>query len=249
MDSGFIKLWRKTTDSRVFHNEGLLKVWIWCLMRASHKKRWVIMKSGKGEIEIEILPGQFVFGRNSAAKQLNMKPSTVRNRMEKLKNMLNVDIKEDRQYSIISIMNWGTYQPSITKEDSEEDSRRTIKGQSKDTNKNVEKEKNVEKTDIPPKSPKAKKEKKKFIPPTKEDVIKYFIENEYDGNKGAEAFEFYACADWFDSRGNKVKNWKQKMRGVWFKDDNKVRANGKQNGFMSVSEQNTQTCKEWINGE
>jgi len=218
-------------------------------MRASHKKRWVIMKSGKGEIEIEILPGQFVFGRNSAAKQLNMKPSTVRNRMEKLKNMLNVDIKEDRQYSIISIMNWETYQPSTTKEDSEEDNRRTTKGQPKDTNKNVEKEKNVEKTDITPTPLKPKKEKKKFIPPTKEDVIKYFIENEYDGNKGAEAFEFYACADWFDSRGNKVKNWKQKMRGVWFKDDNKVRANGKQNGFMSVSEQNTQTCKEWINGE
>jgi hypothetical protein len=101
----------------------------------------------------------------------------------------------------------------------------------------------------PPLPPKAKKEKKKFDPPAKEDVVKYFIENEYDGNKGAEAFEFYDCADWFDSRGNKVKNWKQKMRGVWFKDDNKVRANGKQNGFMSVSEQNTQTCKEWINGE
>jgi len=93
----------------------------------------------------------------------------------------------------------------------------------------------IQKTDIPPLPPKPKKPKKKFLPPTKEQVVNYFIENGYDGLKGAEAFEFYNCADWFDSRGNKVKNWKQKMIGVWFKDKNKIlqNNNGKSNGMTS----------------
>ena len=29
-------------------------------------------------------------------------------------------------------------------------------------------------------------------------------------------------SDWKDSKGNKVKNWKQKMQSVWFKDENKI---------------------------
>ena len=144
MENGFIKLWRKSLNSRVFNNEGLWKVWTWCLLKASHKKRWYTMKTGKSEIEIELLPGQFVYGRHSASKALKMKPSTVRNRMEKLSKLQNLDIKKDNQYSIISIINWESYQPKKKKKDSKEDNQRTIKGQSKDTNKNVETVKNEE---------------------------------------------------------------------------------------------------------
>jgi hypothetical protein len=35
------------------------------------------------------------------------------------------------------------------------------------------------------------------------------------------AFDYYDVANWKDSKNNQVKNWKQKMRGVWFKDENK----------------------------
>ena len=34
---GWIKLHRKLLTSNVFDNEKLLKVWIWCLMKATHK--------------------------------------------------------------------------------------------------------------------------------------------------------------------------------------------------------------------
>lgn len=107
------------------------------------------MKTGKSIIEIKILPGQFVYGRLSAAKELNMKPSTVRNRMKKLQDMQNLDIKEDSQYSIVSIINWATYQPLEINMDIKEDSQRTAKGQSKDTDKNDKNVKN-EKKDIKP---------------------------------------------------------------------------------------------------
>lgn len=62
---------------------------------------------------------------------------------------------------------------------------------------------------------------KVFTPPILSDVISYFVENGYTEQSAEKAFRYYNDAGWKDSKGNKVKNWKQKMQGVWFKDENK----------------------------
>ncbi|MHB8096084.1 MAG: helix-turn-helix domain-containing protein [Erysipelotrichaceae bacterium] len=72
-------------------------------------------------------------------------------------------------------------------------------------------------------NPKTTRNKNVFIPPTIEEVEQYFYEKGYIKDAARKAYEFYSCADWIDSRGNKVKNWKQKMNGVWFKDDNRIK--------------------------
>ena len=146
MHRGYIKFWRKTIDSRIFKDPNLLKVWLWCLIKANHKGQWIKMETGKGCVDIRIEPGQFVFGRDSAAVSLDMKSSSVRNRIEKLKNMKNIGVNSDRQYSIITIINWDVYQPATEKQDSDVDSdvdrQRTGKGQAKDTNNNDKNDKN-----------------------------------------------------------------------------------------------------------
>jgi len=67
-----------------------------------------------------------------------------------------------------------------------------------------------------------KKEKKVkyFEPPSFEDFDAYFKEKGY-GIISKKVFDYYSTADWHDSQGNKVKNWKQKVQGVWFKEENK----------------------------
>ena len=60
----------------------------------------------------------------------------------------------------------------------------------------------------------------KFAPPTLIEVQEYFKEKGY--KNADKAFDFYNEANWHDSKGNKVKNWKQKMLSVWFKDENKI---------------------------
>jgi len=82
-------------------------------MKASHKELWIPVKTGRGFTQVQILPGQFIFGRHEAAKELKMRPGSVRNRMEKLKNIGNLDIKPDKHFSLISIINWDSYQLSI----------------------------------------------------------------------------------------------------------------------------------------
>lgn len=62
-----------------------------------------------------------------------------------------------------------------------------------------------------------------FIPPLIDDVKAYFIENGYSVEAAIKAYNFYNINDWKDSKNNKVKNWKQKMHGVWFKEENKIK--------------------------
>ena len=63
--------------------------------------------------------------------------------------------------------------------------------------------------------------KRVFIPPSLTDVISYFKEKGYSTEVGKRAFDGYNEADWHDSKGKPVLNWKQKMNHVWFKDENK----------------------------
>ena len=49
-----------------------------------------------------------------------------------------------------------------------------------------------------------------------------FIENGYSEQLEKKAFDYYDIASWKLSKRNYVKNWKQKMLSVWFKEENKV---------------------------
>lgn len=60
--------------------------------------------------------------------------------------------------------------------------------------------------------------KKRFVPPTVEQVRKYCEENGY--NVDAEEFvKYYSASDppWYDQNGKPVKSWKQKIIAVWSK--------------------------------
>jgi len=145
VERGYVKFYRKSVESRAFQNEGLWKVWSWCLLKANHKKCWVPVNTGRGETEIKVEPGQFVYGRKTASKELKMPESSIRNRIVKLKKMQNLTVKPDTHYSIITIMNWGIYQSSDIIEDRQKDNQRTGKGQPKDTDKNDKNDKNDKK--------------------------------------------------------------------------------------------------------
>ena len=66
-----------------------------------------------------------------------------------------------------------------------------------------------------------KNKKKIFTPPTLDEIKTYFKDSGYTEQSAEKAYNYYSEANWVDSKGNKVKNWKQKMQGVWFKDENK----------------------------
>ena len=57
-------------------------------------------------------------------------------------------------------------------------------------------------------------------PPDFLEFENYCIEKGFS-NIAKRVYEYYSTAQWKDSKGSQVKNWKQKLQGVWFKDENK----------------------------
>jgi hypothetical protein len=109
---GSILLSRGILDSQVFAHQTALKIWIWCLCKATYKERFVPLKIGRGEITIKLLPGQFIFGRFKAEEELGIDGSTIYKWIQKFTSpeydMINIE--SNNQYSIISIIKWDDYQ-------------------------------------------------------------------------------------------------------------------------------------------
>lgn len=64
------------------------------------------------------------------------------------------------------------------------------------------------------------KPKKEFVAPTLDEFKRYFTENGYSQELAERAWRGYEEANWHDSQGNPVKNWKSKCQHVWFSDKN-----------------------------
>ena len=75
----------------------------------------------------------------------------------------------------------------------------------------------------------------KYIRPLLNEVIDYFIEKGSTSERAKKAFEYYEAGNWTDSKGNKVKNWKQKMLANWINNNNfnKTTTNDKLDAYKS----------------
>jgi hypothetical protein len=65
-----------------------------------------------------------------------------------------------------------------------------------------------------------KRKGKEFVPPSLDDFKNYFSSNGFPEDLAVRAWTGYSEADWHDSKGNKVLNWKQKCQNVWFSEEN-----------------------------
>lgn len=142
---GWIKVYRSLLYSEIFQNEKLLKIFIWCLLKANHKENKVML----GKRSIAVKRGQFIFGRAKAAEELNIAPSTVWDYMKVLEDKKTIKIKSNNKYSLVTIENWRLYQKinktsdnKLTTDQQQNDSSSTTNRQQIDTNKNEKNEKN-----------------------------------------------------------------------------------------------------------
>lgn len=105
-DAGWIKLHRKVLENGWLRNPELWTFWTWCLLKASHKK--MTIRVGLQQVTLE--PGQFVFGRKQAGKELRMNPSKIYRFTLILKKAGNLNIKTNNKFTVITIINWVIYQ-------------------------------------------------------------------------------------------------------------------------------------------
>jgi len=123
MQRGYIKLWRKSLDSALMRNPELWLFWTWCLLKASHKEKKIMV----GYQEITLNPGDFIFGRFKASEELCLSERKIRTCLKTLKKTENVTIKVTNKFSVISVINWPLYQGGESESDQQSDQQATSK--------------------------------------------------------------------------------------------------------------------------
>lgn len=99
---GYIKLHRKILDNGVFEDAELLKVFVWCILKANTTSNMVYGR------KVDI--GQFITGRITASEELKIRPSTIYKRLQKLKRQGYIDLSSTTKNTLITVVNYKAYQ-------------------------------------------------------------------------------------------------------------------------------------------
>jgi len=108
VDRGYIKLWRKLQDNKaIYHDPHCLSLLIHLLFMAEWRSGRKVWFDGR---QVELLPGQLTAGRKQLAVSVGLSERNIRTCLDKLTTMQITTIKPTNKYSLITILNWHTYQ-------------------------------------------------------------------------------------------------------------------------------------------
>jgi hypothetical protein len=146
---GYIKLYRQITDTPVWADSDKLKLWLMCLMKATHDEKTQVV----GNQIIELKAGQFITGRAALSDDFNRDVKkdrrvdglTLFRWLSLFEKMEMLNIKKTNKYSLITVLNWDKYQGRRTSNEQQLNNNRTSDEQQLNTNKN---DKNEKKEDI-----------------------------------------------------------------------------------------------------
>lgn len=207
--SGYIKLFRKFLDWEWYDDINCKVVFIHLLIKANYKdKQW----RGK-----TIMRGQLFTSIDNLSSELHLTTKQIRIAISKLETTGEIIKNGASDGTYITVCNYDNYQQSEQAGGQAEGEPRANEGQAEG-----------ERGATTKKDKKEKKEKKvrMFVPPTLDEVKKYFTDNGYYESAAVKAYNYYAAGNWIDSKGTPVTAWKQKMIGVWFKPENKMESIG-----------------------
>jgi len=204
-DNTFIKVFRKLSEWEWYQDSKMVHLFIHLLIHANYKdNRW------RG---VSIKRGQLPTGIDSLHEKTHISKQSIRTRLKRLKSTGEITIKPTNNFSIITLCHYELYQNKNSQIN-------------KPTNKQITSDQQTDNKRITTlkEGEEGKNEKNNtYAPPSLSQVRDYFKQNGYSEGVAVTAFNYYASNDWKDSKGNKVKNWKQKMHGVWFKEENKAK--------------------------
>ncbi|GAA6287391.1 hypothetical protein F200043G1_01640 [[Clostridium] innocuum] len=144
---GYIKLYRQITDTPVWADSDKLKLWLMCLMKATHDEKTQVV----GNQIIELKAGQFITGRAALSDDFNRDVKkdrrvdglTLFRWLSLFEKMEMLNIKKTNKYSLVTVLNWDKYQGQRTSNEQQLNNKRTSNEQQLNTNKNDKNVKNV----------------------------------------------------------------------------------------------------------
>lgn len=194
-NNGYVKIYRKLLENPIICKDSdYFSVWIYLLLSATHTEYDTIFKNER----ITLKSGQLITGRKVIAEKLNIDENKVQRILKMFEKQHQIEQQTSTKNRLISILNWNEYQGERQQNKQQVNNNRTTSEQQVNTNKNDKNDNN----NI--------KENNKKKNPTLEEINQYILEKQLkvDGQK---FYEYFEEGGWKDSKGNQVKNWKQKL--------------------------------------
>lgn len=223
MDIGWIKISRSITNHWIWKDPVKFKWWMDILLMANFEPK----KVSVGYKMFECKRGECLLSLKSWGDRWGVSKTVVNNFFTMLENDNMIKTVNETVTTRLIVCNYDSYQRiengNKTKTKRKQNATKTQQSTTKEREENKEREEED------------KPKTGKFTPPTILEVIDYFKQAGFTEKAAENAFNYYDVANWYDSKGSKVKNWKQKMRGVWFKDEYKVLPDAKPKRVSSLS--------------
>lgn len=182
MNEGWIKLYRKFDEWEWFNISEMVHLFIYLLLNANHEDgEW------RG---VSIKRGQILTGLHKLNERTKISIQTIRTCLERLKRTGEINIQTTNQYSIITILNYESYQ-GVQQTTNKQPNKRLTNDQQTGNNKQEGKE---------------GKELKKFMPPTIDEIKLRMVERGLTSFT-AEAFHAHYSANGWMVGKNKMKDW------------------------------------------
>ena len=214
VQTGWVKIYRSTFEKGWARKPEYIALWIWLIQLATHQEREYFWNGNT----IILKSGQFITGRKFLSEKTGINESKVERILKCFESEQQIEQRKTSTSRLISILNYQKYQDIEQPFEQRVNNERTTSEQRV----NTKQELNNERT----KELKKKREKQVFQAPTIFDVESFFIEKGWPVELAKRAFDYYQVANWKDSKGNQVRNWKQKMLSVWMTEKNKTQENG-----------------------
>jgi hypothetical protein len=112
---GWVKLYRKSIDSRVFARPELWKLWSLCLILANHRDKWVEEERVLSPVLVkrgQFITGQFALHKAYYPKKTKSDKSsrTVWRWLKELEKWENLTVETSKRFSVVTICNYSRYQ-------------------------------------------------------------------------------------------------------------------------------------------
>ena len=202
---GRVCLHRKILEWERWEDHNVFRLFCFIILSCNHKdnkRKWQLIEKGS-----------FITSYEKLSVWTGLSYQKIRTCLQKLESTSEITRKVTSKNQTITVCNWEVYQQEEKKVTNKSTGKQQTNNKQITTNNNDNNDNNDN-----------KKKKTLFSPPTLQDVEQYFTTNQYSVASARKAWNYYEVADWHDSSGKKVKNWKQKMQSVWFKEENKAKA-------------------------
>jgi hypothetical protein len=192
--SGWIKIHRSITNHWLYSEKRVyskLEAWYDMLIAVNYSDSKTLIK---GKL-YEVKRGQSIMSLDSWAKRWSWDKSKVRRFLNTLQNDNMIELKSDTITTQLTICNYESYQGERNTDETP-----------------VKRKRNAGETQTT--LIEERKEEKKFIIPTFNDVLEYCMQNNLDVD-GVKFINFYESKGWMVGK-NKMKDWKAAIR-TWVK--------------------------------